>query len=261
MVSSRLRSVVGGSSSWPKAGVVDVFEDVWAPRTASVQRATCPLTHLARPGNRGRLKGAFVFRRDVDTSLVAFAFRKRRGEKSINDGQRVLDGVHSRPDADYLSVVMLTSQRRSFRVPRQGAADPFDFVCRDLLAVARAAQDNAAASGVADNAEGRGDAERWVVIAWVVGICTAVDRIVPSFFQVADDVLFEFISGMVGAQVDAHGLILTEGPIATGRDPVRPISMSDSPARFGVKASATASTRGHGGLRLCADGEVCRFGK
>ena len=44
-----------------------------------------------------------------------------------------------------------------------------------------------------------GDAERWVVVSWVVDVCTAVDRIVTLFLEVTDDVLFEFISGMVGA--------------------------------------------------------------
>ena len=50
-----------------------------------------------------------------------------------------------------------------------------------------------------------GDAERRVVVLGVVGVRTAVDGLVAALLQVLDDRLLEFVSGVVRAEVDAHG--------------------------------------------------------
>ena len=69
--------------------------------------------------------------------------------------------------------------------------------------------------GIFDRAFGRRDAERRVVVVGVVGVRAAVDRLVPGVFQVVDDGLLEFESGVVTAEVDTHGGHLTFGQTCT----------------------------------------------
>lgn len=88
-------------------------------------------------GYRRGLVGAFVFGQYVDTTLVAWGFRPRRGHEGVDDGQRLGHGVHATADADQLGVVVLARQLRRFHAPGQRTAGAGDLVGGDLLAVAR----------------------------------------------------------------------------------------------------------------------------
>ena len=102
------------------------------------------------------------------------------GEEGVDEGQRVLDGVHPAADADQLRVVVLAGQRRRLDAPRQCAAGAGHLVGGDLLTVARSADHDAEAFRVGDGLLGGGDAERRVVVLGVVGVRTAVDWLVAA---------------------------------------------------------------------------------
>ncbi|BBY30852.1 hypothetical protein GCM10023114_28650 [Mycolicibacterium sediminis] len=100
---------------------------------------------------------------------------------------------------------MLARELCRLDTPPERAADTGHLVGRDLLTVARAADDDAEAAGVRDRPRGGGDAERRVVVLGVVGEGAAVDGVVAAGPEVLDDCLLEFESGVVGTEVDAHG--------------------------------------------------------
>ena len=133
-----------------------------------------------------------------------------------------------------LRVVVLTGQRRRLDAPRQRAAGAGHLVRRDLLTVARAADHDAEAFGIGDGPLGGGDAERRVVVLGVVGVGTAVDGLVAAGLQVLDDRLLEFVSGVVGAEVDAHGGHITVSPSALDPFPC--------PHRVATKPSSNRSS-------------------
>src|SRR5581483_1366599 len=108
-------------------------------------------------------------------------------------------------DANQLRVVVLTGQRRGLGVPPQRASDAGHLVRSDLLAVAGATDDDAQAARVADGVQRGRDTERRIVVLGVVAVRTAVDRLMPARLEVLDDLLLEFESGVVRAEVDAHG--------------------------------------------------------
>ena len=107
-------------------------------------------------------------------------------------------------NADELSLVVLAGQLGRLDAPGQGAASTGDLVGCDLLAVAASAEDDAQASFVSYYSLGCFDAEGRVVIHGVVLVSTAVDGLVAVRFQVFDDLVLTFESGMVGTQVYAH---------------------------------------------------------
>ena len=131
-------------------------------------------------------------------------------------------------DADQLGVVVLAGQRRGLHAPRQRAPGAGHLVGRDLFAVAGSADDDAEALGVCDGPLGRRDAEGRVVVLGVVGEGAAVDRLVAAGLEVLDDGLLEFVSGMVRAEVDAHGGHLTFSALRGQRVATKPSSSRSS---------------------------------
>ena len=155
------------------------------------------LRHGQGAGHRRWHVVALVLVEDIDTPLVAFGFRPRGGQERVDETQRFLCRVHASADADHLSIVVLAGQRCGLHAPRQRAADSGHLVGSDLLAIAGAADHDAEAVRVGQCLGRRGDAERRVVVLGVVGVRAAVDRLVTTGFQVLDDGLLEFVSGMV----------------------------------------------------------------
>ena len=75
---------------------------------------------------------------------------------------------------------MPARQRCRLRAPPQRATRTGNLVGRDLLTIARAAQDDAEATGVSDRLQRSRDAERRVVVLGVICIRAAVDWLVPA---------------------------------------------------------------------------------
>src|SRR5690349_11788580 len=148
---------------------------------------------------------AFVFGKDVDTTLVPFGFRPLCGQERVDDLQRLVDGVHAAADAHHLCIVVLTGQRCRLDAPRQRTADTGNLVGGDLLAVTRTADHDAKTLRVGERLFRRGDTEGGVVVLGLVDVGPAVGRLVAGFAKVLDDGLLEFEARVVRAQVDAHG--------------------------------------------------------
>lgn len=136
---------------------------------------------------------------------MALLARPGGGQEGVDDGERVLGAVHPAADAHQLGVVVLAGQARGLDAPGQGAAGAGHLVGGDLLAVAAAADDDAEAAGVSDDATGGVDAERRVVVGGVVHVRSAVEDLVTGPLQVVLDVVLQLEAGMVGTQIYAHG--------------------------------------------------------
>lgn len=158
---------------------------------------------------------ALVGSQDVDAPLVPFGLRPRRAQERVDNRERFGGGVHPAADADQLGVVVLPGQLRGLGAPRQRTARPGHLVGRDLLAIAGPTDHDPQALGVGHRAGRRRDAERRVVVLGVVAEGPAVDRLMAGLLQVLDDRFFEFVTGMVAAEVDAHGAILSEPRLHT----------------------------------------------
>ena len=77
-----------------------------------------------------------------------------------------------------------------------------------LLAITGAADDDAEATRLIDDSLGCLDAERRVVVERIVGVGAVVDDIVTGLAQVRDDLFLEFETGVIGADMNAHGILL-----------------------------------------------------
>ena len=155
-------------------------------------------------GQGGGDAGLLVLGEDVDAALVALFLAPRLGDEGVDDGQRLLFGVHAAAEADELGVVVLAGQAGGLRGPGQGAARTLDLVRRDLLTIAGTAEDDAERARVVDGAGGGLDAEGRVVVLGVVGVGASVDHLVPGGLQVLGDGVLGLEAGVVRPQVDAH---------------------------------------------------------
>ncbi len=170
----------------------------------------CPSGNVSpRPrglGHGGCDAGLLVLGEDVDAALVALLVGPLRGQEGVDDREGLLERVHAAADADELRVVVLTRELRGLDAPRERAAGAGHLVRGDLLTVAAAAEDEAEAARVGDDAASRLDAEGRVVVDGVVDVRTAVDGLVAVRGEVFDDLVLAFEAGVVGTQVYAHGL-------------------------------------------------------
>ncbi len=153
---------------------------------------------------RGQLAGGLVGREHVDPAGVARLVGVRGGQEGGDEVGRLLLGVHAGADGDNVGVVVLAAEGGGLLAPGEGAADALDLVGGDLLAVAGAADDDAERVGVGGGPLGRPQAERRVVVGGVVDVGAAVHRVVAVGLQPVDEVVLEFVAGMVGAEVHAH---------------------------------------------------------
>ena len=136
---------------------------------------------------------------------MARRLRPRGGQESVDNGEHLGLGVHAATNADHLCVVVLAGQCGGLDAPPQRAPYAWHLVGGDLLTITRTAEHDAEAARIGDGALRGGDAERRVVIVGVVGESPTVDRLVAGLRQVGDDRLLEFVTGVVGAEVNAHG--------------------------------------------------------
>ena len=103
---------------------------------------------------------------------------------------------------------MLAGQTRGRIRPHEGGTHAFHAIGGHLLTVARAADDDAEAARLVDDSLGCLDAERRVVIERIVGVSTVVNDIVTGLAQVGDNLFLEFETGVIGADMNAHGILL-----------------------------------------------------
>src|SRR5690606_25981110 len=101
-------------------------------------------------------------------------------------------------------VVVRAAEAGGVLAPREDRAHALDLVRGDLLAVARAAQDDAKGARLGDDGLARGDAHGRVVVLGVVRLGSVVDDVVPRLGEVRDDGLLELESRVVSGNVDAH---------------------------------------------------------
>jgi hypothetical protein len=99
---------------------------------------------------------------------------------------------------------VLTRQLGRLGVVGERGTDAGHLVRRDLLTVARAADDDAEGAVVGDNAPSSFDAERRVVVLSVVDVRAHVDDVVAGTLEVLDEVVLQLVTGMVTSQIHAH---------------------------------------------------------
>src|SRR5699024_725091 len=115
-------------------------------------------------GGRLVAAGALVEADAVDPTLVARLARERLGEEQVDQRLELLLRVLARAAGDDGAIVVLAGQAGRDLVPHQGGPHAGDLVCRDLLAVAGAADHDAERAGVRDHGLADVRAERRVVV-------------------------------------------------------------------------------------------------
>src|SRR5919204_3766433 len=109
----------------------------------------------------------------------------------------------TRPDADDVGVVVLPREASRLVVPGERSPNPLDFVRRDLLAVARAANDDAETAGFRDCSSRGVNARLRIVVLWVVRQRSAVDWIMTELGKPLQQPGLELESGMITSEKDA----------------------------------------------------------
>ena len=160
---------------------------------------------------RQRLSGAhraLVVLHQVDAALVALVAAEGGLQEGVDEGQSLFLAVLAGADGHDVRVVVLAGQTRGRIGPHEGGAHAFHAVGGHLLAVARAADDDAEAARLIDDSLCGLNAERRVVVERIVGMSAMVDDIVTGLAQVRNDLLLEFETGVIGADMNAHGILL-----------------------------------------------------
>jgi hypothetical protein len=178
---------------------------VWPSGTALLRVDTCRT--LARAlGQRRQVARLLVVRQHRDAPYVPLLAGEGGRQEDVDEVGHVVEGVHPTAHRDHVGVVVLAGQGGGLLAPHQGGPHTLDLVRRDLLAVARATDHDAEAARIGDDRLGGAQAEHRVVVEGVVGERAVVDRLVSLRAEVVDEVPLEVETGVVGAQVDAHGV-------------------------------------------------------
>ena len=123
------------------------------------------------------------------------------GEEQCQDllGQAGAD--HSAADTEHVGVVVLARHAGGVQVVAQRSAHAAHLVGGQLLALAAAADDDAVQRlAVAHRAPDRGADLR--VVDGLGAVRAQVEHVVPTCLQHTDEVLLEFVAGVVGANRD-----------------------------------------------------------
>ncbi len=163
-----------------------------------------------RPGVREERAVALEVGDLSDAPDVPLVAGERRGDEPVDERRDLVVGVLTRADGDDVRVVVLPRELGRGEVPDERRADPGDLVRGDLLAVARAAEDDTERRHpcrlIDDDGLRRPDAEGRVVVERVVLHRTVVDHLVPRGAEMLLQPRRELESGVIGGDVDAHGL-------------------------------------------------------
>src|SRR3954454_18130356 len=172
---------------------------------------------LGGGGQRRQVVAGLVVGQHRDPPHVALLAGERGLEEQTDEARHLVHGVHPAADRDHVGVVVLAGEHGGVVVPDERRTDAPHLVGRDLLAVPRAADDDAQAARVSRDALGRPEAEHGVVVLGVVGECAVVDGLVVVVSQPVNEVLLELEAGVVGAQVDAHAASVPVRPDSVHR--------------------------------------------
>jgi hypothetical protein len=133
---------------------------------------------------------------------------ERLGDEGVDERDGLGDLVLARADRDDVGVVVLPGELSGAQVPDECRAHAPDLVGRDLLAVARTAEDDAESldAGILIAHDGlRGvDAERRVIVERVIRGGAVVGDLVALLAQVRLQLLAQLEAGVVGGDMDAH---------------------------------------------------------
>ena len=159
-------------------------------------------------GSDPLVMGALVIAHLVDPGAVAGVAGEGLGDEGVEDRQGLLDGVLAHTEAGDVGVIVLAGQARGLDGPHEGGAHAIDLVGGDLLAVAGAAQDDAEAAGVRDDALGAGEAEPALVNSHGLLVTSVIDDLATVPSPVVLQMVLELESGVVGTDVNTHERIV-----------------------------------------------------
>src|SRR6185436_10075081 len=125
-------------------------------------------------------------------------------QPDADDLQSGLERQHPLPEGDHVGVVVLAGEARGLRVPAEGAADAAESVGGHRLAVARAAEHDAALAGAGGHGLRRWPDEERVVDRLFRARPEILD-LVPLLDEEALDLLLVPVARVVGADRDLHG--------------------------------------------------------
>jgi len=179
----------------------------------ALRQASDPARGICRTNARPDLvardpTGALELGQLRDAPRVPLLARERLGDEGVDEVLRLLDGVLPGANRDEVSVVVLPSQNGRGHAPYESGTSALHLVGRDLLAVARTAENDSQTLDpgrlVGDDPERGVDAETGVVVERVVARRPMVDNFVTCRPEVLLEVLAELQTGMIGRDVDAH---------------------------------------------------------
>jgi Family of unknown function (DUF6518) len=200
----------------------------------------------------GDQAGLLVFGQLRDATFVALLEAERRRDEGVDVEDGLLDGVLAGTDGDEVGVVVLTGELGRRNTPDQCGARAENLVGRDLLAVARSAEDDAqrfnTGSLVANHGARGVDAEARVVVIRVVGLRTVVNDLVTRIGQMLLQVFAELKTSMIRSDMDAH-----VPSLEVGCDTIARVHRAGSTSRTRAKIILSADA---GWLPLAHHGSV-----
>src|SRR5690606_22099655 len=145
----------------------------------------------ARGARRARLGALALLVREhlVDAALVTLVAAERLCDERIGDRGRLLERVHARADGADLRIVVLPRELGGLDAPDERRATALVAVGGELLAVARAADDDAQVSRARRHGLSRVDAEGGILVQGVVLEGSVVLHVVARLREVGAQVL------------------------------------------------------------------------
>src|SRR5580698_8114321 len=147
--------------------------------------------------------------------MLMAAAVERCFEPGVHNFQRGLEGHHALAEGDDIGVVVMTAEARGLDVPAQRAANTLDAVGGDGLAVAGAAEDDAALAFAARDGLRHGPDEKRIIHGRVREGAEVTD-LVAEGLEVGADLFLVLKSGVIGADANFHNVI-TGGKLTTKR--------------------------------------------
>jgi hypothetical protein len=141
---------------------------------------------------------------------MSWVTTERRRQEEPNHLQGLLAGMHPGADADHVRVVVLSTELCRVQVVCERSPGADYFVRSNLFAVARPADHDAQRAGVGHGGLGGRDAEDGIVVLGVVRLWPVVNQLVPVLGESLDQIVLQLKSGVVAADVYAHGSTMAD---------------------------------------------------